>query len=145
MRHRKGYGLTLLALVLIMWLLSSFIMNGLFKTGDLLFDKPFAVTYINTASFSLYLIPLGIQALLRKRGKVYERLEQQPQSQPQPQQIEHEPPLTHRQTATVAFQFCILWFMANYASNAALAFTNVPSFTILSSMSGIFTLLSLRW
>jgi solute carrier family 35, member F5 len=50
------------------------------------------------------------------------------------------PPLTMRETATEALKFCFLWFLANYFSNAALQFTNVPSFTIISSMSGFFTL-----
>jgi len=50
------------------------------------------------------------------------------------------PPLTARQTAVEAIKFCFLWFVANYFSNAALQFTNVPSFTIISSMSGFFTL-----
>jgi solute carrier family 35, member F5 len=50
------------------------------------------------------------------------------------------PPLTTRETAKEALKFCLLWFIANYFSNAALQYTNVPSFTILSSMSGFFTL-----
>jgi drug/metabolite transporter (DMT)-like permease len=50
------------------------------------------------------------------------------------------PPLTERETAVEAMKFCFLWFLANYFSNAALQFTNVPSFTIISSMSGFFTL-----
>jgi solute carrier family 35, member F5 len=50
------------------------------------------------------------------------------------------PPLTHRETAVEAMKFCFLWFLANYFSNAALQYTNVPSFTIISAMSGFFTL-----
>ena len=49
-------------------------------------------------------------------------------------------PLTERETAVLALKFCLLWFLANYFSNAALQYTNVPSFTIISSMSGFFTL-----
>lgn len=50
------------------------------------------------------------------------------------------PPLTTRETAVEAMKFCFLWFVANYFSNAALQYTNVPSFTIISAMSGFFTL-----
>lgn len=50
------------------------------------------------------------------------------------------PPMTIRETAREAMNFCLLWFVANYFSNAALQYTNVPSFTIISSMSGFFTL-----
>lgn len=49
-------------------------------------------------------------------------------------------PLTTRETAIEAMKFFFLWFLANYFSNAALQYTNVASFTILSSMSGFFTL-----
>ncbi|KAK4051247.1 hypothetical protein OIV83_003069 [Microbotryomycetes sp. JL201] len=51
-----------------------------------------------------------------------------------------DPPLTVRQTAAVALMFCGLWFFANWSMNASLAFTSVSSTTILSSMSGLFTL-----
>jgi hypothetical protein len=50
-------------------------------------------------------------------------------------------PLSGRQTAIEALKFCVLWFIANYFSNAALEYTDVSSFTIISSMSGFFTLL----
>jgi hypothetical protein len=50
------------------------------------------------------------------------------------------PPLTTRETSIEAMKFCFLWFLANYFSNAALQWTNVSSFTIISAMSGFFTL-----
>lgn len=51
-----------------------------------------------------------------------------------------DPPLTTRETALLSLLFCGLWFAANWAMNAALGFTSVSSTTILSSMSGFFTL-----
>ncbi|KAG0043314.1 hypothetical protein BGZ83_011545 [Gryganskiella cystojenkinii] len=53
---------------------------------------------------------------------------------------EDEPPLSHREVAELSFAFCILWFAANWATNASLAYTTVASSTILASMSGFFTL-----
>lgn len=44
------------------------------------------------------------------------------------------------ETAKLSLSFCILWFLANWATNASLLFTTVGSSTILSSTSGIFTL-----
>ena len=44
--------------------------------------------------------------------------------------------LTSQETASVAVRFCFLWFVANWSVNAALAYTNVASATVLSSMSG---------
>ncbi|POY71895.1 hypothetical protein BMF94_5256 [Rhodotorula taiwanensis] len=51
-----------------------------------------------------------------------------------------EAPLTSQETAQLALMFCPLWFCANWAMNAALGYTSVSSTTILSSMSGFFTL-----
>lgn len=40
------------------------------------------------------------------------------------------------ETVRLSFAFCILWFFANYTTNASLAYTSVGSSTILASMSG---------
>ncbi|KAF9198138.1 hypothetical protein BGZ49_001138 [Haplosporangium sp. Z 27] len=48
--------------------------------------------------------------------------------------------LTYREVSRLSFEFCILWFAANWATNASLAYTTVASSTILASMSGFFTL-----
>jgi solute carrier family 35 protein F5 len=45
-----------------------------------------------------------------------------------------------KETARMALGFCFLWFVANWALNAALAYTSVASATILSGTSGMFTL-----
>lgn len=44
------------------------------------------------------------------------------------------------ETVKLSLAFCFLWFFANYTTNASLAYTSVASSTILSSMSGLFTL-----
>ncbi|MBW0519054.1 hypothetical protein O181_058769 [Austropuccinia psidii MF-1] len=51
-----------------------------------------------------------------------------------------EAPLTTKETAHLAATFVLLWFAANWTVNAALGYTSVSSTTILSSMSGFFTL-----
>jgi hypothetical protein len=40
-----------------------------------------------------------------------------------------------RQTVGLSFQFCILWFLANFSLNASYTLTNVASSTVLSSTS----------
>jgi solute carrier family 35 protein F5 len=50
--------------------------------------------------------------------------------------------LTLKQTATLALEFCMLWFLANYFAAACLEYTTVASSTILASTSSIWTLLS---
>ncbi|KAN0080484.1 hypothetical protein V8E54_003688 [Elaphomyces granulatus] len=44
-------------------------------------------------------------------------------------------------TAKLSFQFCMLWFIANYFASACLQYTTVGSTTILVSTSGIWTLI----
>ncbi|GAD98943.1 conserved hypothetical protein [Paecilomyces variotii No. 5] len=45
-----------------------------------------------------------------------------------------------RATARLSFEFCLLWFMANYFAMACLQYTTVGSATILTSTSGVWTL-----
>jgi solute carrier family 35 protein F5 len=50
-------------------------------------------------------------------------------------------PLTMVETFRLAFEFCFIWFAANYFVAACLEFTTVASGTILTSTSSIWTLL----
>lgn len=49
--------------------------------------------------------------------------------------------LSIRETAALSFEFCLLWFLANYFVAACLEYTSVASSTILTSTSSIWTLL----
>lgn len=49
--------------------------------------------------------------------------------------------LNIRETAWLSFEFCILWFLANYFIAACLEYTTVASSTIISSTSSIWTLM----
>ncbi|KAJ5697621.1 hypothetical protein N7488_011305 [Penicillium malachiteum] len=46
-----------------------------------------------------------------------------------------------KETARLSFQFCLLWFTANYFAMACLQYTTVGSTTILTSTSGVWTLI----
>ncbi|KAI9025875.1 hypothetical protein CLU79DRAFT_743583 [Phycomyces nitens] len=149
-QRRYINGILILLVVVVIWVSSSFTMNSIF--GDQKYNKPFLVTYINTTTFSFYLIPLLI---FRKKDKYqpeeidlqdsarlledHESGDQEsfvkPQIEPQIQ-----PKLSDRETIKLSLTFCLLWFCANYTNNASLAYTSVGSSTILSSMSGLFTL-----
>lgn len=82
-RRRKSYmqGLLLLLIVVFLWTASNFLTNALLTTGG--YDKPFFVTYANTSSFALYLVPYLVSSRLRKRWskaaqvKQYSRLPQE--------------------------------------------------------------------
>ncbi|KAK7694877.1 hypothetical protein QCA50_002065 [Cerrena zonata] len=153
-------GICLLLVVVFLWTSSNFLTQGLFDDG---YGKPFLITYLSTSSFALYLLPYAIRKIIRRdygsaaqssgRGRQgYQPLgtEDIPHilTPPSPQTLhsnEHVAesslaPLTERETAKLAAWFCLLWFVANWTLNTALGYTSVASATILSSMSGFFTL-----
>ncbi|GLB36260.1 putative saccharomyces cerevisiae YDL133W [Lyophyllum shimeji] len=145
-------GIILLLIVVLLWSASNFVTQELFFGG---FQKPFLVTYLNTSSFALYLLPFVAKKRWRQQawslgGRLgYEQLDTEPHPVHHPQGEEEMlaigatrslPPLSARETIDLAFVFCFLWFIANWSLNAALNYTSVASATILSSTSGLFTL-----
>ncbi|KAF9478511.1 hypothetical protein BDN70DRAFT_879845 [Pholiota conissans] len=159
-------GIVLLVFVVFLWTSSNFLTQDLYEGG---YDKPFFVTYMNTSSFSLYLIPFLLRRWWNVQNKIgtkifvsdgaphqYEALTNEDidvhvyedpshhlsfsgdnlAEQPAPPPA----PLNDRQTANLAFAFCLIWFIANWSVNASLGYTSVASATVLSSMSGFFTL-----
>ncbi|KAL8292553.1 hypothetical protein RQP46_001165 [Phenoliferia psychrophenolica] len=168
-------GTVLLVGVVFLWVGSMF--------TSMAYNKPFLITYLCTASFTLYLVRPAFsefkKARLRRAGwaglaaaktdsdvetpyqsigatdtiirpdfsfrpRSHSRSLSRVRTISRAQSIETierpEVPLTTRQTASLALVFCGLWFTANWAMNAALGYTSVSSTTILSSMSGFFTL-----
>ncbi|KAJ5107054.1 hypothetical protein N7456_003729 [Penicillium angulare] len=55
--------------------------------------------------------------------------------------VEEDEKLGLKATARLSFQFCLLWFTANYFAMACLQYTTVGSTTILTSTSGVWTLI----
>lgn len=153
--NKKDYavGILLLLSVVVLWTASNFITQDLFEEG---YDKPFFVTYMNTSAFSLYLIPFIIKrAWVRYRGDTnistrrlseeYQPLATSDEADELETIVKPSPesdlaPLTTNETAQLAIIFCFFWFIANWSVNASLNFTSVASATVLSSMSGFFTL-----
>ncbi|CCK68798.1 uncharacterized protein KNAG_0B03560 [Huiozyma naganishii CBS 8797] len=171
-------GLMMLALVVLLWVLSSFLINIIFESGS--YRKPFLITYINTAAFMFYLVPtwhniirnynqtgnfyIHEELLFQEEGTTVHTAEEEtnggnPVSGSETgddntarnllvrkNDVEHEENdgnlqrLSLPETIKLSAQFCILWFLANFATNAALAYTSVSSQTILSSTSSFFTL-----
>ncbi|KAI8886309.1 hypothetical protein K501DRAFT_321923 [Backusella circina FSU 941] len=153
--NRYLSGILALAGVVFIWVSSSFAMNSLF--GSMEYNKPFLVTYINTSTFSFYLIPLLFKrrkykhtvsemeehkALLIKNDA--ETINYTYLSESDKNSNKNIDPLHHKlttlQTIKLSLTFCIIWFIANYTTNASLAYTSVGSSTIIASMSGLFTL-----
>lgn len=107
----KLVGFVLLLSVIVIWVGSSVAIQEMFL--EIGFYKPFFLTYLSTALFSVYLVSL-----------IWKRVEWG----------------FLKKTAFASAQFCPLWFFANYFFNLSLGQTTVSSTTILSSSSGVFTL-----
>ncbi|KAI8374741.1 uncharacterized protein BYT42DRAFT_615869 [Radiomyces spectabilis] len=144
-RRRYLGGVLALIAVVFIWVASSFAMNSIF--GEQEYNKPFLVTYLNTATFSFYLLSLFSVNKKSLSGE-YTKINTQ-SSQPNTtvtdlsaneSQLSCHHKLSTTETVKLSFAFCILWFFANYTTNASLAYTSVASSTILASMSGLFTL-----
>ncbi|KAG2236352.1 hypothetical protein INT48_008334 [Thamnidium elegans] len=149
-RRRYFAGVLALLAVVLIWVGSSFVMNSIF--ADLKYNKPFLITYINTATFSLYLLPL-LFASKKNSSKEFpsEDVIMETEARLLGEEDIENPDMTipdstdtsklsTMETVKLSFTFCFLWFFANYTTNASLAYTNVASSTIISSMSGLFTL-----
>ncbi|KAF8507143.1 hypothetical protein F5888DRAFT_1603171 [Russula emetica] len=143
-RRDYAIGICLLLLVVFLWTTSNFVTQDIFVGG---YEKPFLITYLTTSTFSLYLLPFLIKSYIRRRyhGGSNQTVELGPRrhssSIPPASTSAALSPLTTRETAHLASVFCFLWFLANWTINASLGLTSVASATILSSMSGFFTLI----
>ncbi|KAK9265307.1 hypothetical protein V1519DRAFT_378194 [Lipomyces tetrasporus] len=162
-RRKWRLGLIFLLIVVFLWVLSSFMVNSIFETD--IYRKPYLVTYLCTASFSLYLIrPLMDGSItLRRKGfkslNTYDR-DNSPESVSLASDAEDSRSsaevadrvsadldtaasngLTIHETSMLSLQFCVLWFAANWLANACLSYTSVASGTILACTSSFFTLL----
>ncbi|KAJ1855189.1 hypothetical protein GGH12_003232 [Coemansia sp. RSA 1822] len=178
---RHTAGLVLLLGVVLIWVGSSFLVSNLF--GEQEFNRPFFITYLNTSTFSLYLVGTCVSRLKnatsrrlarRKRSRsddsdsaaqqdgmdtavtagtsrrmntnhgvnserrVHARSRSDERLLLANSPAEHK--LTTRETVRLGVGFSVLWFAANVAQNASLAYTTVASSSILCSTSGLFTL-----
>lgn len=166
---RRPIGLSLLALVIFLWTATSFLASAILADADEedSFRKPFFVTYCNTAVFVLPGLPILARKLWTKArwkgdgGHFFSRrknsslelddetmsssidalLKPLPTSENDSLDMASTNELTLSQTARLSLPFALLWFVANYTVIACLQHTTVASSTILTSTSGIFTLL----
>ena len=113
--RKAAIGLCLLLCVVVLWVGSSTAIQAIFT--EVGFDKPFFLTYFDTSMFSLYLISLTWKKVPEPRAPYLWSI------------------------AKVAAVFSPFWFVANYLFNISLGLTSVASNTILSTTSGLLTLI----
>ncbi len=146
-RQRWTLGLIMLAVVVLSWVLSSFLISDIFEND--LYRKPFFITYINTATFIFYLIPYlkkVIKGYIENGSLKYKEIEEDFLDSSDEElalnaESEYNAKLSLSETIKLSAQFCVVWYLANLATNASLSYTSVGSQTILSSTSSFFTLL----
>ncbi|CCE82333.1 Piso0_002054 [Millerozyma farinosa CBS 7064] len=165
-KQRWALGLFNLSAVVLFWVLSSYLVNELFKTGT--YRKPFFMTYLNTGCFIVYLIPFfnsrGLtverflqdvrldynkskmrsrRGLRRQDSESYGSNENLAALEAEEGQLEAElnAEVGSYETVKLSLQFTLLWFTANLVTNASLSYTSVTSQTILSTTSSFFTLI----
>ncbi|PYI27042.1 hypothetical protein BP00DRAFT_498323 [Aspergillus indologenus CBS 114.80] len=163
---RRTLGIALLLIVVFLWTASNFLASTIF--ADNTYSKPFFVTYVNTSIFILPLVSILASRVFRlwRAGKLYRIRSVQSLLQHLDAHDGHREGqrilgreggspggggrageegassrLGLKETAKLSLQFCLLWFTANYFAMACLQYTTVGSTTILTSTSGVWTLI----
>ncbi|KAG5660618.1 hypothetical protein KAF25_003224 [Fusarium avenaceum] len=164
---RRTLGFSLLLLTVFLWTMYNFIASYMFS--DETYNKPFFVVYLNTSVFAISLIPKFFKYLRKtgfhglrhdanqlwidyKHGTNYTKTMQQTEDEQAAQSLiaqgygstgsaNSEENMSFKDTAVLSFEFCMLWFLANYFSSACLEYTSVASVTILTSTSSVWTLI----
>ncbi|KAF4962798.1 hypothetical protein FSARC_9136 [Fusarium sarcochroum] len=164
---RRTLGFALLLLTVFLWTLYNFIASYMFS--DETYNKPFFIVYLNTSIFAISLIPKffkylrknGFGGLRRdatqlwtdyKHGTSTTKILHQDEDEQATERLisqgygstetaTSEEKLNFKDTAVLSFEFCMLWFLANYFSSACLEYTSVASVTILTSTSSVWTLI----
>ncbi|KAJ6081253.1 hypothetical protein N7499_006127 [Penicillium canescens] len=164
---RRTLGIILLLVVVVLWTASNFLGSTIF--ADRTYPKPFFVTYTNTSMFMIPLFTILIRRTwgLWRQGKLSQITSlksllrhldsHDPKAEEEsilhgdsdeegarfrrPSQDASNAKLGLKATAKLSVQFCMLWFVANYFAMGCLQFTTVGSTTILTSTSGVWTLI----
>ncbi|KAF5719014.1 integral membrane protein [Fusarium mundagurra] len=164
---RRTLGFALLLLTVLLWTLYNFIASYMFS--DQTYNKPFFIVYLNTSIFAISLIPKFFKYLRShgfsgmrhdatqlwsdyKHGRINTKSLYQTEDEQATERLisqgyggtetaTSEEKLTFKETAVLSFEFCMLWFSANYFASACLEYTSVASVTILTSTSSVWTLI----
>lgn len=164
---RRTVGFALLMLTVFLWTLYNFIASYIF--ADQTYNKPFFVVYVNTSIFAISLAPKFLRYLRRtgfrglrhdatqlwadyRQGTTRTKTLREDEDEGAGEHLISEgygsaentktdEKLGLHETAVLSFEFCMLWFLANYFSSACLEYTSVASVTILTSTSSVWTLI----
>ncbi|KAA0174527.1 hypothetical protein FNF27_03901 [Cafeteria roenbergensis] len=119
-------GAVLLVMVSIIWTSASVLVQYIMKTRG--FDRPFFLTYVSNALFSLLLVAELTRSRIATQSKSLASWA-------------HPADGSWRREARAAMFLSVIWFAAQETYNASLDGTTVSVSTILSSTSSVFTLM----
>lgn len=119
-------GAVLLVIVSIIWTSASVLVQYIMKTRG--FDRPFFLTYVSNALFSLLLVAELTRSRIATQSKSLASWA-------------HPADGSWRREARAAMFLSVIWFAAQETYNASLDGTTVSVSTILSSTSSVFTLM----
>ena len=149
----KIKGAFFLTAVIVIWVGSAVLIRNIFTSGDTDFNKPFFLTYYNTAFFMVYLIPVCFR-LTQKEPHEHDSDAEQAGSDEEavtddsPRQLVNvtvAQRLNFKQElkliGRISLEFCFIWVASNYFYNASLGKTSVSTATVLSNSSSIFVYL----
>jgi len=147
---RHTLGIVLLLVVVVLWVSGNFLTWTLFS--DETYPKPYLVSYVNSAIFSVYLSPWiwrgGVNELVGRwkggerpwgaldkdnRGE-YARIESEG-DEDDGRSVAKNGKLGLFATIRLSAEFAILWWLANYFSSVCYVYTSAASGSILSSTS----------
>ncbi|KAK2677307.1 Protein of unknown function DUF3955 [Fusarium oxysporum f. sp. vasinfectum] len=159
---RRTLGFALLLLTVFLWTLYNFIASYMFS--DQTYNKPFFIVYLNTSIFAISLIPKFFKYLRKhgisgmrhdatqlwsdyKHGRINTKSLYQSEDEQATERLisqgygstetaTSEEKLTFKETAVLSFEFCMLWFSANYFASACLEYTSCLD-SIFCSLFGI--------
>jgi solute carrier family 35 protein F5 len=123
---RFAAGVICILCTVLLWALSSEIINSVLTPSALSWDLPYTITWLDTSAFAVYALALPF---LWRRDPAAEPL------------LAAEAGLTLRDHARIGAVFAGLYVAANVLYNASLSLTSAASANVLAATSSSFTLL----
>jgi len=108
-------------------------------------NKPNKTKYKKLKESNYNLNSIDNQENIQSSSNSYIQIDSPTSPTPPKNELEEDEEIIEKYSVAETFKlsaiFSIIWFLSNYFQNASLSLTNVSSSTILSSTSGLFTLL----
>ncbi|KIP09015.1 hypothetical protein PHLGIDRAFT_58180, partial [Phlebiopsis gigantea 11061_1 CR5-6] len=132
-------GITLLLIVVLLWTVAGFVVQvcSPLRTARVVS----AITYFNTGSLVIYLIPYAAKYLFAKFSSHNSYQPLLPEAEDDPVSVENAVPFSAQEVAALAAKFAFPYFAMNWCFVGSYKYTSVASSTIIGGTLGFFTLI----